>query len=45
MASSINLTTCNVPIPADHDWLLYTRGGGNRGARGAMALLKFKASP
>ena len=24
MASSIDLTTCNVPIPADHDWLLYT---------------------
>ena len=24
MASSINLTTFNVPIPADHDWLLYT---------------------
>ena len=24
MASSINLITCNVPIPADHDWLLYT---------------------
>ena len=24
MASFVNLTTCNVPIPADHDWLMCT---------------------